>query len=426
MSIALLSIGNELLRGEIANTNAQWLAGELTELGIDIGAIETVADDREQLAEALRRLCGRHAFVIATGGLGPTTDDLTAEAVAAALATDLTTNEDALAAIRRRVEGRGRKMRPGDHKQARLPAGSDMLFNQEGTAPGFVVRLGDASAFFLPGVPREMTSMFSAHVAPRIRSSVTTNAFHVCLHTVGKGESWIAEQLEGIEERHPEVVFRYRATSSEVDVRVEARGADPGDARENATDAAADARQLLGDCVYGEGEQTMPQIAGRSVRSRGWRLAVAESCTGGLIAEQLTRTPASDYFVGGAVAYANTAKTGLLGVSEDTLRGHGAVSAEVAAEMAEGARRAFDCDVAISVTGIAGPSGGSGDKPRGLCHWAVATPAGTVCEERVFHGNRNQVQHKAAHAVLDLLRRTVNTPIPAERPSRASSEELAG
>ena len=425
MSVALLSIGNELLRGEIVNTNGQWLAAQLTELGLDVDSIETTADDRQTLTSTLHRLAADHAVVIATGGLGPTTDDLTADAVADALGVKLSTNDDALAAIRRRVTAQGRDMRPGHHKQANLPAGSEPLMNQEGTAPGFVVELNGCSAFFLPGVPREMEAMFSSHVAPRIKGNATSAVFHICLHTVGRGESWLDEQLTGIEEKHPGIVVRYRAKSAEVDVRIEAKGTDPAETRSVARMAAADVRERLGDCVYAEGDQTMQQLAGRSVRKRGWRLAVAESCTGGLIAQLLTSQPASDFFVGAAVTYANAAKTQLLGVSKDTLRGHGAVSAEVAAEMAEGARRAFECDVAISVTGIAGPTGATADKPLGLCHWAVATPTETVCEHRVFSGSRNKVQHKAAHAVLDLMRRTLNAAIP-ERPSRASSETLSG
>jgi nicotinamide-nucleotide amidase len=426
MTVGVLSIGNELLRGEIANTNGSWLARQLTEMGLDVRCIEVVPDDRDALVEAIRRMCKQHSVVVATGGLGPTTDDLTAQAAGAAADVKLSLNEDALDAIRRRVEAAGREMRPGHEKQALLPEGTEVLTNGEGTAPGFLLRLDGASAFFLPGVPREMKGMFDTQVSPRVRGLASANVFYARLHTIGRGESWLADKLHGIEEHHPNVVFRYRAKSSEVDVIIEARGADPAAAREAAMDATADARSRLGNCVYGEGDESMPQLAGRSVRSRGWRLAVAESCTGGLIAQLLTSQPASDYFVGGAVTYANTAKSDLLGVSEDTLRGHGAVSAEVAAEMAEGARRAFHCDVALAVTGIAGPTGATDDKPLGLCHWAVATPNGTKCEQRVFSGNRNQVQRKAAQAVLDLLRRTAGSTVPAERPSRAGSEELAG
>ncbi|HZO15471.1 MAG TPA: competence/damage-inducible protein A [Polyangiaceae bacterium] len=408
MTVAILSIGSELLRGEIADTNAQFIAEQVTELGFEVTNIEVVPDNRDALVSELRRMLDAHPLVIATGGLGPTTDDLTAQAAADYLGVDLSTHEDALAAIKRRVEDRGGELRAGHEKQARLPAGAEMLPNSIGTAPGFIVRLDRATAYFLPGVPEEMSEMLQREVLPRIRGSATHNGFDVCLHVFGVGESWIAERLDGLEAAHPGVTVSYRAKHSDIDVRLKARGADYADARDRVKAAADDARQRLGDVVYGEGDQSMPMLAGRTVRTRGWTLAVAESCTGGLIAQQLTAIPASDYFIGGAVAYANTAKTNLLGVSEDTLRGHGAVSAEVAAEMAEGARRAFNCDVAVSVTGIAGPTGGTSDKPVGLCYWAVAHPNGTKVEHRVFNGNRNQIQQQAAFAALDLLRRAFN------------------
>lgn len=408
MTVALLSIGSELLRGELADTNAQWIAEQLTQLGLVVATIDVVDDDRHTLAAELKRLLDAHSLVIATGGLGPTSDDVTAQAVAEFLGVELVINDDAFAAIRRRVEERGMELRAGHEKQARLPGGTEMLPNSVGTAPGFVVHGERSTAYFLPGVPHEMKEMLQHHVLPRIRGSAVTNAYHVCLHVFGVGESWISEKLEGLEAAHPGIAIAYRAKPSEIDVRILARGADYADARDLAKAAAEDARQRLGEVVYGEGEQTMPMLAGRTVRTRGWTLAVAESCTGGLIAQQLTSIPASDYFIGGAIAYANTAKTKLLGVSEDTLRGHGAVSAEVAAEMAEGARRAFDCDVGISVTGIAGPTGGTADKPLGLCYWAVAHPGGTAVEQRIFNGSRNQIQQQAASATLDLLRRTFN------------------
>jgi nicotinamide-nucleotide amidase len=408
MTVALLSIGNELLRGEIADTNSQWLADELTQLGFVVEQIETVGDDRACIVRELRRLLVDHALLVATGGLGPTSDDVTVEAAAELLGVELTLNDDAFERIRRRVAERGGTLLPGHEKQARLPAGSEMLPNSAGTAPGFVLRVDRASAYFLPGVPHEMRTIFTQHVVPRVRGSAPNTGFALCLHTIGMGESWIAEQLLGVEEDHPGVTLRYRVHGVEVDVRVEARGSDHADARDRAQQAANDVRRRLGPAIYAEGEQTLPQLAGRAVRQRGWRLAVAESCTGGLLAQQLTALPASDYFVGGTVAYANAAKTSLLGVSEDTLRGHGAVSAEVAAEMAEGARRAFDCEVALSTTGIAGPTGATADKPVGLCHWALAYPGGTIVEQRVFRGNRTQVQQQAALAALDLLRRTLN------------------
>ncbi|MEM9694868.1 MAG: nicotinamide-nucleotide amidohydrolase family protein, partial [Myxococcota bacterium] len=254
------------------------------------------------------------------------------------------------------------------------------------------------------------------------------------LHTFGVGESWIAQELEGLGETRPEVRIGFRAKPGEVDIRISARADTAALAHERVIAAADDVRDRLGGWVYGHDGQTMAQLAGRSLRSRGLSLSVAESCTGGLIACQLTSEPASDFFLGGVVAYANAVKKAVLGVSEDTLRGHGAVSAEVAAEMAEGARRAFDCDVALSVTGIAGPTGASPNKPVGLVHWAVAYADGTVCEERIFHGDRNQVQKQAATAALDLVRRTianangsrVGEPAPVLAPPSVSLAEPSG
>jgi nicotinamide-nucleotide amidase len=405
MSVALLTIGTELTRGEILDTNASWLAAELTNTGFTVTAVESVPDDLDRMIDAIRRMAKSHRLLIATGGLGPTTDDLTAAAVARAATVDLVRDESALLAIRRRIESRGRTMNAGLEKQAFVPAGSEILPNSAGTAPGFAVQIGDATAFFLPGVPREMKRMFTEQVLQRIRPAAPNNTHQIRLRTYGLGESAVGQLLEGVEPAYDGVTLGYRVHFPEVDVKVHARAATQSAARDLATRATADVRERLGDIVYGEGDDDFPAIVGRAVRARGWRLALAESCTGGLIAHLLTRQPASDYLVGGAVTYANSAKTGLLGVSEDALRGHGAVSAEVAAEMAEGVRRVCECDAALSVTGIAGPTGATADKPVGLCFWAVSHPGGTVVRHRIFSGDREEVQTAAAYAVLDLLRR---------------------
>ncbi len=409
MDVALLSIGTELLRGEITNRNGPWLAQELTQMGFTIGVMETVADDEQALVEVLRRLGENYALIIATGGLGPTSDDLTTSAVAKAARVGLRCNEAALAAIRRRVEERGVPFTSGHDKQAMLPEGCEALANDGGgTAPGFICRIERSTAYFLPGVPAEMKQMFADHVAPRLQASAPKTSYQIRLRTYGLRESQVVARLAGLEHQHPDVVFAYRVHSPEVEVKVLGRNADYAESRARAEAAASDVRARLGDAVYGEGDTTLAETAGRCVRRKGWRLAVAESCTGGMIAQQLTAQPASDYLVGGAVSYANSAKTKVLGVSEDTLRGHGAVSAEVAAEMAEGARRAFDCDVAIAVTGIAGPTGGSAAKPLGLCYWALAQAGGTEVEHDVFAGDREQIRRQASCAALSLLRRTLS------------------
>lgn len=405
MSAAVLSIGTELTRGEIVNSNAAWLSAELTTAGFTVGTVEAIPDEVEVIVDALRRLAAAHRIVIATGGLGPTTDDLTALAAAQAAAVELARDESTLLAIRRRLEARGLVMNPSNEKQADVPAGAEILPNQLGTAPGFALPIGGATAFFMPGVPKEMKSMFSEMVLPRIRSSASNNAHQLVLHVYGMRESAIGEALEGLEAQVPGLTLGYRVHFPECDVKVHVRAATQATARDVAQRAAEEVKARLGDVVYGEGDDAFPELVGRAVRNRGYRLALAESCTGGLVSHLLTTYPASDYLVGGAVTYANSAKTRMVNVQEDTLRGHGAVSAEVAAEMAEGVRRLCDCEVGLGITGIAGPTGGTATKPVGLVYWAVSSPAGTIVKDRVFPGDRDEVRRAAAYAALDLVRR---------------------
>lgn len=405
MPAAILSIGTELTRGEIVNTNASWLSAEMTTAGFTIGAVETIPDDLDLIVATLRRLAVSHRFVLVTGGLGPTTDDLTALAAAKAAGVELVRDQNTLLAIRRRVESRGAAMNPSNEKQADVPAGAEIIPNQRGTAPGFAVEIGTGTAYFMPGVPKEMKGMFAEQVLPRIRPSAANNAHQIVLHVYGMRESAIGEALQGVEAQYPGVTLGYRVHFPECDVKVHARSSTHTQARDIAQRAADEVKNKLGDSVYGEGDEAFPEVVGRAVRNRGYHMAVAESCTGGLVSHLLTSYPASDYLIGGAVTYANSAKTRLLGVAEDTLRGHGAVSAEVAAEMAEGVRRLCECELGLAITGIAGPSGGTATKPVGLVFWAVSHPGGTIVKDRVFPGDRDEVRLAAAYAALDLLRR---------------------
>lgn len=420
MGVALLSIGTELTRGEITNSNASWLSAALTGAGFLVDSHLTVPDQLEVVEAALRLLSTKPSLVVVTGGLGPTSDDLTAAAAARAAGVELVRDESALLAIRRRVEARGRAVTPAHEKQADVPKGAEILPNAAGTAPGFALSLGASTVFFLPGVPREMKRMFDEQVLPRIRPDAPNTTAQVRLRTYGLGESIIAARLEGLEGTVPGLVLGYRAHAPEVDVKVVVTADTPSAARDTAERVAEEVRARLGHAVYGEGDDAFADIVGRSVRARGVRLALAESCTGGLISAMLTSYPASDYLVAGAVTYANSAKTRLLGVAEDTMRGHGAVSGEVAAEMAEGVRRALDCDVGLAVTGIAGPSGGTSAKPVGTCFWALAQPGGTLVRTRVFPGDRDEVQLQAAYAALDLLRRTA-AGLPLDEPPPPST-----
>ena len=405
MTCAILSIGTEITRGELVNTNAAWLAASLTDLGFEVLEHCTVDDDEARIVAALERLSRTAKVIVSTGGLGPTTDDLTTVAVAKALGVPLERDEGSLDQIRRRFDKLGRTMSASNAKQADFPKGATVLANPIGTAPGFEVSLGQACAFFMPGVPREMMRMFDEQVTPRIRELSPNDSHQIRFRTFGLPESVVGEKLAGIEEQNPGVTIGYRAHFPEIEVKVLARAKDKSEAHELATRVAAEVRARLSDVVYGEGEDTFPGVVGRALRTRGWTLAIAESCTGGLVGHLLTREPgASDFLVLDAVTYANSAKQQVLGVDEDALRGHGAVSAEVATRMAEGARRVSGADVALSITGIAGPTGGTETKPVGLVYLAVSTNKGTVVKERNFqYRDRAQIQTIAAYAGLQMV-----------------------
>ena len=408
MTCAVLCIGTELTRGELVDTNGPWLASGLTDIGFEVLEKASVDDDRHRIVSAVRRLADFAKVVVCTGGLGPTTDDLTSEAVAEALGVPTERHEPSLDHIRRRLEKFGRTISPTNAKQADFPRGAEILPNPIGTAPGFRVEMGGALLFFMPGVPREMKQMFEEQVVPRIRALAPNESCQVRLRTFGLPESVVGERLGGVEDAFPGVTIGYRAHFPEIEVKVLARGKRDGGqdvARLLCERATVEVRSRLADVIYGEAEDTFAGVVGRALRARGFTLAIAESCTGGLVGHMVTREPgASDFLLVDAVTYANSAKTRLLGVGEDVLRGHGAVSAEVAAAMAEGVRRVSDADIALSLTGVAGPSGGSAEKPVGTVYLAIASAKGTVVKHRVFGGERLQIQTLASYAGLQMVR----------------------
>jgi nicotinamide-nucleotide amidase len=269
------------------------------------------------------------------------------------------------------------------------------------------VKLAAAAAYFMPGVPSEMKAMFDASVAPDLSALVLEPRQQIVLRCFGLPESEVNDRLAGVEAAYG-VIIGYRASLPEIEVKVLAQAASSELALETARRAADDVRGRLGDHVYGEGFGSLPEHVGALLAAQGKTLAIAESCTGGLAAELLTRIPGSSrYFLGGAVVYANTAKTTLLGVPEALLAEHGAVSAEVARAMAEGVRQRLGADLGLAFTGIAGPDGGTEQKPVGLVHWALASATGSVQRERVFVGGRLDIRRRAAFAGFDLIRRSL-------------------
>lgn len=407
MSAALLSIGTELTRGELINTNASWLSEQLILLGFDVVEHRTVADNPEQIATALQQLASVAGIVVCTGGLGPTTDDLTAASAAKAAGVALHRDPATLEVLRRRYESRGRPFTDARAKQADVPVGANILVNAIGTAPGFELSIGNARCFFTPGVPREMTHIFQERIVPTIAADGVRDCYQSHLRTYGLAEAAIQERLRDLEAVFPGVAVGYRVQTPEVEVKLLAKGASMLEAETLAKAAATEARQRLGKAVYGERDDSFASAVGDVLRARGLTLSAAESCTGGMVGSMLTGVPgSSDYLLFDAVTYANSAKTEVLGVSTEVLRAYGAVSEESARAMAEGALRVGGSDLAVSITGIAGPGGGTEQKPVGTVWFGLARKAGkTETLRHQFDGDRDLVRRRAAYRALDLVRR---------------------
>jgi len=402
--VEILSTGDELLTGQIVDTNSAWLMDRLWDLGVMVRRKTLVADDRADLLAALTETTARADLVVMSGGLGPTEDDLTAECVAAALGVPLEEDAASLAAIRARFEKLGRTMTPNNAKQARFPRGAVILPNRFGTAPGFRVKLQRAELVCLPGVPAEYRGLCEEAVLPRVAASEREVPAARLVKLIGIPESHADQAMRPVMDA-PEnagVRFGYRAHWPEIHVKWSVPG--PG-AEARAERILAAVRRLFGDAIFAEGKQDLPQLVVERLVARAERLAIAESCTGGLVAEMVTSVPgASATFDVGVVAYANEAKTGVLGVDAAVLAAHGAVSEPVARAMAEGARRRAGTTWALAVTGVAGPGGGTEEKPVGTVHLAMAGPDGTRTWARRFPGDRDRIRKTAAYDVLNQLR----------------------
>jgi nicotinamide-nucleotide amidase len=405
---AVLSTGDELTTGRIVDTNSSWIADKLFEIGVDLVAVLTVGDHRDRLAWAWRRGLELADVVIATGGIGPTADDLTSEVVAEVLGVPLVEDAESVARIRALFEALGREMPLNNLKQALMPRGATVVPNGLGTAPGYRIAHGGKHVVVLPGVPREMKPMMEETVLPWLAALRGGDEVYLgrTFQTFGLTESGLDEMVAGaVDPAEGRVSFR--ASFPEVSVRVVVHGR-PAEAAARLDALAARLRGRIGPYVYGEGATTMEEVVGRLLRERGLTVALAESCTGGLVAHRLTNVPGSSaYVLGGAVAYANAAKETLLGVRPGTLAAQGAVSEETAAEMAAGARARFAADLAVSITGIAGPDGGTPEKPVGTVCFALASGSGTVTRRYQLWGTRDWVKLLASQVALDWIRRHV-------------------
>lgn len=409
MHAEILATGDEIRSGAIVDTNSAHIAEKLELQDVAVSGHSCVGDRLDHIREALQAMSRRAAVAVVTGGLGPTEDDRTAEAAALAAGVDLHTDSVALKNVTDFFEKRGVPMNSSNRKQALLPEGAECLFNPVGTAPGFALTIGACRFYFLPGVPREMKIMLADHVLPAIADRMpgepVVRQIRV-VTTFGLPESAVGEKVRGIEDDFDDLQVGLRVVFPEIHVRLYGSGADENTAHRQLDAAAQAVRARLGKRVLSTSGLSMAAVLGQCLTARRGTLAVAESCTGGLIAKQLTDVPgSSDFFVFSGVTYANAAKVRVLGVAEATLDAVGAVHEKTALEMATGARQVAGADFAIATTGIAGPDGGTDEKPVGTVCIGVATSEGGRAFRFVSpFGDRDLNRRLFAAMAMDRLR----------------------
>ncbi len=404
----LISVGTELLLGNILNTDAQFLSRELSALGMNVFYQTVVGDNPERLRKAVDIAKSRADIIITTGGLGPTCDDLTKQTLAEAFGKQLVFHAESAERIKDYFEQNlhGAPMPENNLQQAMLPEGCVILQNDWGTAPGCIFEAGGCHVVMLPGPPRECQPMFYAHVAPYLRKLSEDTIRSRTLKLFGMGESAVEALLRDRMNALENPTLAPYAKTGEVELRITAKAASEDEAERLIDPVEREVRAILGDLVYGVNVGSLEEVVLALLKEKGLTLSCAESCTGGLIAKRLTDLPgASAAFKGGAVTYCNEAKHALLGVSETLLAEKGAVCAEVAEAMAEGARAVFGSDLAVSTTGVAGPDSDERGNPVGLVYVALATPSGTTCRELHLGQSRDRVRTTAAHHAFDLARR---------------------
>ena len=411
MNAEIIAVGSELLTPYRMDTNSLFLTEQINQLGVEVIFKSVVGDDLKRLVAAAQHALLRSEIVIFSGGLGPTEDDLTREAVAEALGVGLRRDEAVLAGIERRFATRGWKMSPNNAQQADVLEGAMVLPNPNGTAPGqwlsgkFDGR--ERIVILLPGPPHELKPLFEAECRERLRSKLPPAFLATRVLKVAMlGESHVDARVAPIYKRYGEVQTTILAGSGEIELHFKSRAGTLDAAQARADEAADAVEDELDDAVFSRNGESLEQIVGYWLQMRNATLAVAESCTGGMLGERITSVSGSSrYFAGGAIVYSNAVKTDLAGVPADMIERHGAVSREVAAALAEGIRYRCEATFGVGITGIAGPTGGTPEKPVGLVFHALASDGGTEVIERNFPGDRKRIRRFATTLALDMVRR---------------------
>ncbi len=404
----LITVGEELLTGTVVNTNAAYLSEELLALGISVRVHLTVGDVKEEIQEAVQQGLQTFDLILLTGGLGPTEDDQTTEAVAAAVGVPLGLDPDSFERIHAIFEWLGREMMPNNKKQAYLPMGAAILVNHRGTAPGFCVGVGKKRVCCLPGVPSELRTMFQKELRPRLLQWYPFGGLLelVTYKTFGLPESQVDSLLRGVNQELPSVSWGLRARYPETHVRFLIRASSSDELELRKEQVEKKVQGCLGEFIFGKDKEELEEIVGALLRRHGLKLAVAESCTGGLVSDRITRVAgSSDYFERGVVVYSNEVKIELLGVPMESIQRYGAVSGSVAEAMAKGMLARSRADLGLAITGIAGPSGGSSEKPVGTVHIALADKEKVMEKKYLFRGTRDQIRQISSEVALDRVRR---------------------
>jgi nicotinamide-nucleotide amidase len=411
----IVGVGTELLLGQIANTNAQWMSDRLAEIGIDVAHHQVVGDNLQRIVESLALAASRADVVLVTGGLGPTQDDITRDALAALMGVSMSRSPEIEGLLRQKFAGFGRGPMPENNlRQADVPLGARWMEPLLGTAPGLIATVGTASVYAVPGVPAEMVEMMEATILPELTARVGGGIVRSkVLRCTGVGESRVAEIVADLFEASSNPSVAYLASAGEVKVRLTAKAASPALADSMIGPLAAEVQRRLGDVVFTTDDESLEEAVGRLLHAAGRSIACAESLTGGSVSARITSVPgASDYFRGSIVAYTAEAKRDLLGVSKENLDGPGIVSAACALEMAEGARKAFDADIGLALTGAAGPEPHGGAEP-GTVWLALDSDGLKHTRGYLSAGGRDRVRRWAEQGALDLVRRLLEgKPLP--------------
>ena len=408
MKAELVSVGTEILMGQILNTNAQYISQKLAELGVDIYVQTTIGDNHDRLAQCIKDGLSRADIVILTGGLGPTADDLTKETAADVMGMKLEFDEASLHTLKARFANMHKEMTPNNLKQAMFPKGCIIMLNPNGTAPGCILERDGKAVALLPGPPKEMIPMFEDHVMPYLQKRSGHILYSRILRIFGMGESQVEYVLKDLMAKQNNPTIAPYAKTGEVTLRVTARCKDQAEGESMVEPVLAQISDIVGDVVYSTRDEELCAVCVKLLTQAKKTVAVAESCTGGMLSSMLISVPrCSACLLEGAVTYSNQSKKARLGVAEETLARFGAVSEQTAREMAEGLKKTSGADYALATTGVAGPDGGTAEKPVGLVYVGLATPEGTHTVQLSLTGARERIRHIACLHALDQLRRAL-------------------